>query len=143
GATFGAAYLLFAVSASLSSLPSLDLRLHALVQSVGTFVNDVFVRGIRSAEVSIFMLLVGGLLWAAGYLGAFALFRRHRAGPAITLAATALLINMSITVEYQLAHLVVLVAAALLLVVRSSLFSQLEQWRSRRIADSGYASQLF
>ena len=132
-----------AVSASLSSLPSLDLRLHALVQSVGTFINDVFVRGIRSAESSIFMLLMGALLWAAGYLGAFALFRRHSAGPAITLAATALLINMSITVEYQLPHLVVLVAAALLLVVRTSLYSQLEQWRSRRIADSGYASQLF
>jgi hypothetical protein len=142
-ATVGAAYLLVAVSASLSSLPSLDLRLHALVQSIGTFIDDVTVRGIRSAETSIFLLLVGALLWAAGYLGAFALFRRHRAGPAITLAATALLINMSITVNDQLIHLVVLVAAALLLVVRTSLFSQVEQWRSRRIADSGYASQLF
>ena len=40
-------------------------------------------------------------------------------------------------------YLVILVAAALLLVVRTSLYSQLEQWRSRRIADSGYASQLF
>jgi len=143
GAVIGAAYLLVAVSASISSLPSLDLRLHALVQSVGTFIDDVTMRGIRSAETSIFLLLIGALLWAAGYLGTFALFRRHRAGPAITLAATALLINMSITVRDQLAHLIVLVAAALLLVVRTSLFNQAEQWRSRRIADSGYASQLF
>ena len=143
GAVTGAAYLLVAVSASISSLPSLDLRLHALVQSIGTFIDDVTVRGIRSAETSIFLLLIGALLWAAAYLGTFALFRRHRAGPAITLAATALLINMSITVRDQLVHLIVLVAAALLLVVRTSLFNQAEQWRSRRIADSGYASQLF
>jgi transglutaminase-like putative cysteine protease len=143
GAVTGAAYLLVAVSASISSLPTIDLRLHALTQSVATFVNDVTVRGVRSAETSIFMLLVGALLWSAGYLGTFALFRRHRAGPAITLAATALLINMSITANDQLVFLVVLVAAALLLVVRTSLYGQLEQWRSRRIADSGYASQLF
>jgi transglutaminase-like putative cysteine protease len=143
GAVIGAAYLLVAVSASISSLPSIDLRLHALSQSVATFMYDVTVRGVRSAETSVFMLLVGGLLWSAGYLGTFALFRRHRAGPAITLAATALLINMSITVNDQLVFLVVLVAAALLLVVRTSLYGQLEQWRSRRIADSGYASQLF
>jgi hypothetical protein len=69
-----------AVSASISSLPSLDLRLHALVQSIGTFIDDVTVRGIRSAETSIFLLLIGALLWAAGYLGTFVLFRRHRAG---------------------------------------------------------------
>ena len=143
GAGIGAAYLLVAVSASISSLPDVDLRLHALAQSVAAFVNDVTVRGVRSAETSIFQLLVGALLWSAGYLGTFALFRRHRAGPAITLASTALLINMSITVNDQFVHLVVLVAAALLLVVRTSLYSQLEQWRSRRIADSGYASQLF
>jgi hypothetical protein len=97
----------------------------------------------RSSETSIFLLLIGALMWAAAQLGAFALFRRHRPGPAISLAATALLINMSITVNDQLAHLVVFVGAALLLVVRTSLYGQLEQWRIRKIADSGYASQLF
>jgi transglutaminase-like putative cysteine protease len=143
GATLGAGYLLVAVSGTISHLPALELRLRALSDSVGTYVNDVMVRDIRSAETSVFLLLIGALLWAAAQLGAFALFRRQRAGPAITLAATALLLNMSITVEDELVELVVLVAAGLLLVVRTSLFSQLEQWRSRRIADTSYATQLF
>jgi hypothetical protein len=143
GATIGAAYLLVAVSGAISSAPSLEERLRALSASVGTFIGDVVVLGERSGETSIFALLVGALLWGAAYLGAFALFRRHRPGPAIALAATALLINMSITINDQLPHLVIFMAAALLLVVRTSLFGQLEQWRARRIADSGYASQLF
>jgi len=119
------------------------LRLRALSDSLAKFLGDVLGLGVRSDEPSVFLLLVGALMWAAAQLGAFALFRRHRPGPAITLAVTALLINMSITVQEQLPHLIVLVAAALLLVVRTSLFAQLEQWRVRRIADSGYASQLF
>jgi hypothetical protein len=143
GATIGAVYLLVAVSGAISSAPSLEERLRALSASVGTFIGDVVVLGERSGETSIFALLVGALLWGAAYLGAFALFRRHRPGPAIALAATALLINMSITINDQLPHLVIFMAAALLLVVRTSLFGQLEQWRARRIADSGYASQLF
>lgn len=143
GATFGAVYLLISVSAAISSAPSLEERLRALNTSVGTFIGDVVVLGVRSGETSIFLLLVGALLWGAAQLGAFALFRRHRPGPAVSLAATALLINMSITIHDQLPHLVIFMAAALLLVVRTSLFGQLEQWRIRRIADSGYASQLF
>jgi Transglutaminase-like superfamily/TgpA N-terminal domain/Domain of unknown function (DUF4129) len=143
GATIGATYLLVAVSGAISSAPSLEERLRALNVSVGAFIGDVVVLGVRSGETSIFGLLVGALLWGAAQLGAFALFRRHRPGPAISLAATALLINMSITINDQLPHLVIFMAAALLLVVRTSLFGQLEQWRIRRIADSGYASQLF
>jgi transglutaminase-like putative cysteine protease len=143
GAVIGGLYLVAAISGAVSNAASISLRLHALATSIGTFIEDVTVRGVRSAETSIFLLLVGALLWGAGQLGAFALFRRHRAGPAITLAASALLINMSITVKDQLVYLIVLVAAALLLVVRTSLYGQLEQWRSRRIADSGYASSLF
>lgn len=143
GATIGAAYLLISVSAAISSAPSLELRLRALNESVATFIGDVVVLGLRSGETSIFLLLVGALLWGAAQLGAFALFRRHRPGPAISLGATALLVNMSITIHDQLPHLVIFMAAALLLVVRTSLYGQLEQWRIRRIADSGYASQLF
>ena len=121
GALIGGTYLIIAASGAVSSAASISLRIHALANSVGTFIDDVAVHGIRSAETSIFVLLVGALLWGAGQLGAFALFRRHRAGPAITLAASALLINMSITVKDQLVPLIVLVAAALLLVVRTSL----------------------
>ena len=143
GATIGALLLLVAAAGAVSGAADLGIRLQALVNSVATFIGDVSGRGVRSAETSIFVLLVGALLWSAAQLGAFSLFRRHRPTPAIGLAAATLLVNMSITVEEQLPHLVVLMAAALLLIVRTSLVAQLEQWRVRRIADTAYASQLF
>lgn len=140
GAAIGAGYLLFAVGNAVSTAPTLEGRLRGLNESVSTFVGDVFVVGIRSAETSVFLLLVGALLWAVGQLGAFSLFRRGRPGPAISLAGTALLINMSITIRDQLPQLVIFCTAALVLIVRLNLVRQVELWRARRIGDGGSAA---
>ncbi|MBA3307437.1 MAG: hypothetical protein H0T04_01990, partial [Chloroflexi bacterium] len=143
GAVLGSAYLLLAVSESVSSAPDLVDRLRALGESTVIFYTDLVVLGIRSAETSVFLLLLGTLIWAIGQFAAFNIFRRGRAMPAVVAAGLALLINMSITIRFQYAHLIIFSAAAMLLVVRLNLLTQRDGWRRRRIGDAGYVSGLF
>ncbi len=63
----GAAALLFFVSQAVSRAPTLDARLHDLNLSVSVFFHDVFVLGTRSTESSIFLLILGALVWGAGF----------------------------------------------------------------------------
>lgn len=143
GAALGAAYLLISVSGSISRAPGLEQRLRDLNESVSTFVNDAVVLGIRSGETSVFLLILGALVWAAGQFAAYSVFRRRRPLPAIVIASTILLVNMSITVREQYVHLVVFATAALWLLVRLNLLEQVAGWRARRIGDGGYVSELF
>ena len=113
GVFAGAAALLFFVSNAISRAPSLDGRLHDLNLSVSIFVNDVFVLSTRSTETSIFLLLMGALIWGAGHFCAVAVFRRHKPLPAIVLSGAILLLNVSLTVREQYLHLLVFAAAAL------------------------------
>ena len=143
GALLGSAFLLAAVSDSVSAAPGLHDRLRALAESTVVFYTDLVLLGIRSAETSVFLLLLGTLIWAVGQFAAFNIFRRGRAMPAVVAAGLALLINMSITIRFQYAHLIIFSAAAMLLLVRMNLLTQREGWRRRRIGDAGYVSGLF
>lgn len=143
GAAAGAAYLLFAISAAISTAPTLQGRLRDLNESVSNFVNELFVLGIRSSETSVFLLTLGALLWAAGQFGAFAVFRRQRPLPAIVLPAVPLLINVSLTVRDQYMHVIVYFAAALVLLMRLNLVEQVQTWRARAIGDGGTVSAAF
>lgn len=143
GAGLGAMYLLYAVSGSISQSPGAQQRLRDLTDSIATFLNDVVGLGIRSAETSVFLLILGALVWSAGQFAAFSLFRRGRPLPAIGIATTLLLINMSITVQNQYLHLVILATSALWLLVRMNMLQQIDGWRARRIGDGGYVSELF
>jgi transglutaminase-like putative cysteine protease len=82
-----------------------------------------------------FLLIMGSLIWGLGLFAAFAVFRRHRPLPAILLAGTILLINVSVTIREQYAHLVVFVAAALVLLVRLNLVEQAREWKQRGMRD--------
>ena len=143
GALLGAMFLLYAIAGSISRAPAVEARLHDLNLSVSTFVYEVFVLGVRSSETSIFLLVIGSLVWAAAQFAAFSVFRRHRAGPAIVLAGLMMLINVSVTVRVEYAHLVVFVAAALLLLMRLNLFEQAREWRSRGMLDVADISNSF
>jgi hypothetical protein len=143
GATAGAAYLLFAISAALSQAPSLEGRLRDLNLSVVNFVHELFVLDYRSSETSVFLLTLGALIWAAGQFGAFAVFRRQRPLPAILIAAVPLLVNVSITIRDQYLHVVVFSAAALVLLMRLNLVEQVQAWRARAIGDGSTVSAAF
>jgi transglutaminase-like putative cysteine protease len=143
GASLGAAYVLYGVAGAISSSPSVQQRLRDLNESVATFLTEVVGLGIRSAETSVFLLILGAIIWSAGQFAAFVVFRRRRALPAIAVATTILLVNMAITIQNQYLHLVLLAIAALWLLVRLNLLQQMESWRARRIGDGGYVSELF
>ncbi len=142
-ALVGGAFLLYAISGSISDAPNLIARLHDLNFSVSTFVRQVFVEDTRSTETSVFLLVMGALIWGAGYFASFNVFRRHRAAPGIVLAGVLMLINVSLTVHEQYGHVVVFVLAALLLVMRMNLFEQMGEWRSRGMNELGDISGSF
>lgn len=143
GAVIGAAYVLVSVAGTVSSASSVEQRLRDLNASLSTFFHEVVELGIRSAETSVFLLLIGAVVWSAGQFAAFAIFRDQRPVPAIAIASLILITNMSITVREQLLHLVLLAGAALFIVVRMNLLEQMRAWRSRHIADTGRVAGLF
>ena len=139
----GVAFLLVAVSASISDASTLVGRLRDLSESVAVFYNDVFVLGARSTETSAFLLLISALCWTTGYFAAFNVFRRSRGMPAVVACGVMLLVNMSITARVQYPYLIVLSIAAMLLLVRLNLALQQQGWRRRHIGDGGDVSSLF
>lgn len=143
GGLVGGVFLVNAVSASISIAPSLEGRLHDLNLSVSRWVEEVIVIGTRSFETSIFLIILGALVWGAGQFGAYAVFRRHRPLPAVALSGFMLLLNVSITVRDEYVHLIVFVGAALVLLVRLNLLDQTREWRSRGMRDVADISGAF
>ncbi len=143
GVFAGAAGLLFFVSNAISRAPTLEGRLRDLNLSVSIFVNDVFVHSTPSTETSIFLLLMGALIWGAGHFCAMAVFRRHKPLPAIVLSGAILLLNVSLTTHEQYMHLLVFAAAALVLAVRLNLREQAHEWRVRGMRDVADISASF
>ena len=143
GALIGGVFLLNAVSASVSIAPSIDGRLRDLNLSVSSWFQDVVVSGSRSYETSIFLIVLGALIWGAGQFGAYAVFRRHRPLPAVALTGFMLLVNIGITTRDEYVHLIVFVAAALVLLMRLNLLDQARGWRLRGMSDVADISQSF
>ncbi len=143
GAVIGAVFLLNAVSASVSIAPSIVGRLQELNLSVSTWVDEVIGNGTRSYETSIFLIVLGALVWGAGQFAAYAVFRRHRPLPAVVLTGFMLLINVGITTRDEYLHLIVFVAAALVLLIRLNLLDQARSWRARGMRDVTGVSHAF
>ena len=143
GASIGSVFLINAVSASISTSPSIGQRLRALNFSVGSWFEDVVILGTRSFETSVFLLVLGALVWGAGLFATYSVFRRHRPLPAVALAGFILLLNVGITTRDEYVHLIVFVAAALVLLIRLNLLDQAREWRSRGMRDVADISQSF
>ena len=99
--------------------------------------------GSRSTETSIFLLLIGALVWAAGHFAPVAVFRHHQPLPAIVLSGAILLLNVSLTVREQYLHLLIFAAAALVLAMRLNLREQAHEWRVRGMRDVADISDSF
>jgi transglutaminase-like putative cysteine protease len=143
GATLGALVLLLFASGAFVNVDSLQLRMEWLNWSVHQWAWESIGLGIRSSQTSVFVLLLGALMWGIGQLGAFNVFRRRRAVPLIVLGAVVLLLNVSLTTRDQFMHLVLFSGGAMLLLVRLNLLAELDGWRSRRLVDIGDAGALF
>jgi Transglutaminase-like superfamily/TgpA N-terminal domain len=143
GAGIGAALILVCAAGSISDAPSLLAQLQDLSASFARFVNDVFVLNSTSPETSAFLIVVGAIGWTTGYYGAFNVFRRSRAAPAVISAGSMLLVNMAVTPRPQFAYLVVFTFAAMLLTVRLNIVDQAIGWQRRHMGDVDDVSALF
>ena len=78
-----ASLLLYAICGLISQrAESIIGRLHDLNLSVSTFVQQVFVEGTRSTETSVFLLIMGALVWGAGYFARVQRLPPPQAAPA-------------------------------------------------------------
>ena len=143
GALAGGLATAYFVANAISRAPTIEGRLRDLNASVSTFVEDVFVVGTRSTETSVFLILLGALIWAAGVFCAVVVFRRHKPLPAIVLSGAIILLNVSLTIREQFTHLLVFAAAALVLAVRLNLREQAREWRIRGMRDVADISASF
>jgi transglutaminase-like putative cysteine protease len=143
GGLIGGIATAYFVANAISRAASVEGRMRDLNLSVSTFAEDVFILGTRSTETSVFLILLGALVWGAGMFCAVAVFRRHKPLPAILLSGAIILLNVSLTVRPQELHLLIFAAAALVLAVRLNLREQAREWRIRGMRDVADISASF
>jgi len=76
------------------------------------------------------------LTWTTGFIAAHTLYRYHRVLDAIILVGVAMVVNMSATYTDLFGHLLLFVAAAMLLWLRASLLTRQEGWQRRRVNEN-------
>ena len=87
-------------------------------------------------ELTPYALGLGVLMWTTAFIAAYTLYRHHRLIDAVLLAGAALIVNMSATLTDLFGHLVLFVAAALLLWLRVTLVGRQEGWLRRRVNEN-------
>lgn len=88
------------------------------------------------SELTPYALGLGILMWTTAFVAAYTLYRHHRLIDAVLLAGGALIVNMSATLTDLFGHLVLFVAAALLLWLRVTLVGRQEGWLRRRVNEN-------
>ncbi len=88
------------------------------------------------SELTPYALGLGVLMWTTGFIAAYTLYRHHRLVDAVVLVGAALITNMSATFTNLFGHLVLFVAAALLLWLRVTLVGRQESWVRRRVNEN-------
>jgi transglutaminase-like putative cysteine protease len=87
-------------------------------------------------QLTPYALGLGVLMWTTAFMAAYTLYRHHRLVDAIVLVGAALITNMSATFTDLFGHLVLFVAAALLLWLRVTLVGRQESWLRRRVNEN-------
>ncbi|MDQ2933694.1 MAG: DUF3488 and transglutaminase-like domain-containing protein [Chloroflexota bacterium] len=88
------------------------------------------------AQLTPYALGLGVLMWTTAFMAAYTLYRHHRLVDAVVLVGAALITNMSATFTDLFGHLVLFVAAALLLWLRVTLVGRQESWLRRRVNEN-------
>ncbi|HUF06079.1 MAG TPA: transglutaminaseTgpA domain-containing protein [Candidatus Binatia bacterium] len=96
----------------------------------------VVVRTGYPAQMSPYAIGLGALMFATVFIAAYAVYRHHRVLDAILLLGAAIITNMSATFTDLFGHLLLFVAAALLLWLRAALVDRQEGWQRRRVNEN-------
>ena len=86
---------------------------------------------------TVFTLFLAASVWAAAFMGAFALARTGRVWEALLLTGACLTVNVSLALTPLLLDLVVFTLCALVLMVRLHIVALQERWERRNIQPTG------
>ena len=95
------------------------------------------VAGEAASDPTAFVLFLGASVWAASYLGSFALAREHRVWDAVLLCGFCLLVNVSLALTSLLFDLIVFTLCTLVLLTRLHIVTLQERWRRQNIQPAG------
>jgi transglutaminase-like putative cysteine protease len=111
-------------------------RAIALGIDVNTWLTQVLA-GEAARGQTVFTIFLGASVWAAAFMGAFALARTGRVWEALLLTGACLTINVSLALTPLLLDLVVYTLCALVLMVRLHIVALQERWERRNIQPTG------
>ena len=105
---------------------------------------DLAFRGLAFTEqYGHFMLVLGILCWGTAQFASYAVFGHHRPFSAVMISGIALVLNMIITRDEQLAILVWFSLAALVLLIRAHALDERSTWLRHRLGDAGSLSGIY
>ena len=110
-------------------------RIFALRDELATWILVLLQTG-YPAELSPYAIGLGALMWVTAFMASYAVYRHNRVLDAIVLLGAAIITNMSATFTDLFGHLLLFVAAALLLWLRASLVNRQEGWQRRRVNEN-------
>ncbi len=140
GALLATAFLLLAVGSTLGPGSDLAGMVRITADGVWNAYEELVLWGHGTTdEIAHYLLVLGGLTWAAGQFAGYAAFAHRRPVAAVVLPGTILLANVSITALDQFAAFVIFTVAALLFLVRFHVADEQRTWARHRIADVGNA----
>jgi transglutaminase-like putative cysteine protease len=140
GALLATAFLLYAVGSALAPGEDLGTMIRVTADGAwGAFEDLVILGRPTTSEISHYLLVLGGLVWATGQFAGYTAFAHHRPLSAVVLPGTILVLNVSITILDQYAVLALFCLAALLFLVRFHVADEQRTWTRHRIADVGNA----
>lgn len=95
------------------------------------------IAGEAASDPTAFVLFLGASVWAASYVGSFALAREHRVWDAVLLCGFCLLVNVSLALTSLLFDLIVFTLCTLVLLTRLHIVTLQERWRRQNIQPAG------
>lgn len=135
GALLGTACLLWMIGGEYHADLDVIGRLLALRDDLIGWTRTVLDTGYPS-EMSPYAFGLGALMWATVFTASYVVYRYHRVLDAILLLGAAMIGNMSATLTNLFGHLILFVAAALLLWLHASLVARQDGWQRRRVNEN-------
>ena len=93
--------------------------------------------GEAASDPTVFVLFLGASVWAASYMGSFALAREHRVWDAVLVTGFCLVVNVSLALTSLLFDLIVYTLSVLVLLTRLHIVTLQERWQRQNIQPTG------
>ncbi len=136
GAALGGLVVLLTTIQAGTAGTSFHDRAVSTAMHVNNYLTQVLA-GEAASDPTVFILFLGTTVWAATYVGSFALARERRVWDAIILSGFCLVVNVSLALTSLLFDLVVFSLCVLLLMLRMHMVTLQERWDRNNIQPTG------